>query len=68
MASPRKTAAKKPVTAKKAVRKPVKAAPKKRTVTESIGDRSLRIHKKLRGKIAVMPKAKVADEDPGGGP
>lgn len=62
MASPRKTAAKKPVTAKKAVRKPVKAAPKKRTVTESIGDRSLRIHKKLRGKIAVMPKAKVANK------
>ena len=62
MASPKKAATKKPAVAKKNVRKPVKVVSKKKTAAESIGEKSLRIHRKLRGKIAVMPKAKVASK------
>lgn len=62
MASPKKSAVKKPAVAKKSARKPVKTASKKKTAAESIGEKSLRVHKKLRGKIAVMPKAKVASK------
>lgn len=61
-AAAKKSAVKKPMTAKKSIRKPAKVAPKKKTAMESIGEKSLRIHQKLRGKIAVMPKVKVASK------
>lgn len=35
---------------------------KKTAPAESIGEKSLRIHRKLRGKIGVMPKAKVSSK------
>ena len=58
----KKSTIKKPVTTEKVVRKSAKTATKQKTATKSIGEQSLRIHKKLRGKIAVIPKARVASK------
>lgn len=54
--STKKTRETKSVSKKKGVMR------KKASSTENIGEKSLRIHKKLRGKISVMPKAKVSNK------